>query len=353
MRERRWESEATFQFDDLPALGERLARLGLKPATPEKEVIIYVEEWTVSAPGEIARLSEWPKEDVTLVHVREGWKGDFFLLAGGYHTLFQRYKRSGTYCSVSHPWKVRERLTTHDPNGMFWIGFRDHHSFIRVRLQTTEVITPGETRADNRRDLWIEERRRLVLSAISLLDLPVEPTVENGTLVLRTSEETAALFCSWPDAFGPCQFEYNFPNAFEFLVPAGRLAATLGGIPSTVRAYLTGFPESALREFETTGPGARYAYRCSIHGQLWDLPELLSAIRPDGRLYTTLCEFQTRELYPNMKNAWVIIGVVGLSSGYRIEARLNHAPLPENEMDDWLETLLGFPVAYAPLPPFP
>ena len=136
-------------------------------------------------------------------------------------------------------------------------------------------------------------------------------------------------------------------------MPAGRLAATCGREPATVRAYLTGFSEQALREFETTGPGARYAYRCSIHGQLLDLPELLSVIRPDGRLYTTLCEFQTQELYPNTKNAWVIIGVVGMGNGYKIEVRLNRAPLPENEMDGWLETLLGFPTAYAPLPPFP
>ncbi len=353
MRERRWESKATFEFDDALALGERLARLGLKPATPEKEVIVYIEEWTVSVPGEIARLEAWPKEDATLVHIREGWKGDFFLLAGGYHTLFQRHKGSGTYCSVSHPWNVHETLTAHDPNGMFWVGFRDFHSFIRVRLHTTEVIAPDETRADDRRDLWIEERRRAFLSAITLLDLPIVSAVENGKLVLRTSEETAALFCSWPDAFGPCQFEYNFPNAFEFLVPAGRLAATFGGEPATVRAYLTGFSESALKEFETTGPGARYAYRCSIHGQLLDLPELLSVIRPDGRLYATLCEFQTHELFPSIENAWVIIGIVGMGSGYKIEVRLNRAPLPEEEMSGWLETLLGFPVVYAPLPPFP
>lgn len=353
MRERRWESKAVFGFDDVLRLGERLDRLGLKAATPEKEIIVYIEEWTVAAPGEVERLSAWPKEDVTLVHVRENWRGDFFLLAGAYHTLFQRHKGSGTYCSVSHPWAVHERLTTHEPSGMFWIGFRDLHSFIRVRLHTTEIITPDETRADGRRDIWIEERRRVFQSVIALLDLPIEPEVKNGKLTLRTTEETAALFCSWPDAFGPCQFEYNFPDAFEFLVPAGRLAATFGGKPAVVRAYLTGFSEAALREFETTGPGARFAYRCSIHGQLLDLPELLSVIRPDGRLYTTLCEFQTQELFPNTNNAWVIIGAAGMGSGYKIEARLNRAPLPENEMSGWLETILGFPMAYAPLSPFP
>jgi hypothetical protein len=353
MRERRWESRASFRFGDVTALGGRLARLGLRPATPEKEIIVYVEEWTVSAPGEIRRLEAWSKEDITLVHVREGWKGDFFLLAGGYHTLFQRHRGSGTYCSVSHPWKMDGRWLLHHPLGMFWIGFREQHSFLRVRVHTTEVITPDETRGDNRRELWTAERRLAFQSAVSLLDLPIETILKNGKVVLQATEPAAALLCSWPDAFGPCQFEYNVPDTFEFLVPAGRLAATCGGEPVTVRAYLTGFSEPALKDFETAGPGARYAYRCSVHGRLLDLPELLTAIRPDGRLYATLCEFQTRELDPSLEKAWVIIGVVGTGDGFTIEARLNRAPLPENEMDGWLETLLGFPVSYAPLSPFP
>ncbi len=353
MRERRWESKSVFQFDAVLKLGERLDRLGLKAATPEKEIIVYVEEWSVATPSEITRLESWPKEDVTLVHVRENWQGDFFLLAGAYHTLFQRHRGSGTYCSVSHPWNVHETMTTHVPNGMFWIGFRELHSFIRVRLHTTEVITPDETRADDLRDVWIDERRRAFLSAIALLELPIESEIKNGKLWLRTTEERAALFCSWPDAFGPCQFEYNFPDVFKFLVPAGRLAATHGREPAMVRAYLAGFSEPALKEFELTGPGARFTYRCSIHGQLLDLPELLSAIRPEGRLYTTLCEFQTHDIFPNTNNAWVIIGVVGMGDGFKIEARLNRAPLPEHEMDGWLEALLGFPMDYAPLPPFP
>jgi hypothetical protein len=353
MRERRWESKATFQYDDLPALGGRLARLGLKPAAPDKEIIVYIEEWTVSSPDEIERLEDWPKEDVTLVHVRQNWRGDFFLLAGAYHTLFQRHKGSGHYCSVSHPWDLHETLTTHAPRAMFWVGFRDDHSFIRVRLNTVEVIPPDETVSDERRELWIDERRRAFLSAVSLLDLPIEAAVENRKLILRTFEEGAALLCSWPDAFGPCQFEYNRPDAFEFLVPAGRLAATCGGDPVTVRAYLTGFSESGLKDFETTGPGARYAYRCSVHATLEELPDLLRVIRPDGRLYTTFCEFQTGELDPSMENAWVIIGVVGANNGYKIEARLSRAPLPVDQTTDWLESILEIPLSYAPLPPFP
>jgi len=353
MRERRWESKATFQWDDVSALSGRLAGLGLKPATRNKEIIGYVEEWPVTAPREIDRLDAWPKEDVTLAHIRENWRGDFFLLAGAYHTCFQRHKRSGTYCSVSHPWKMQGRWRTHSPEGMFWIGFRDQHSFIRVRLQTIEVITPDETRGNDRRGLWLEERQRAFQSAVSLLDLPIENRLKNEKVILETAEPSAALLCSWPDAFGPCQFEYNVPDAFEFLVPAGRLAATWGGEPATVRAYLTGFSQPALKDFETTGPGARYAYRCSVHCRFNELSEIFSVISPNGRLYATLCEFQTRELSPEMENAWIIIGVVGTGDGFKVEARLNRAPLPENEMDGWLETLLGFPVSYAPLPPFP
>ena len=353
MRERRWESKATFQWGEVSALSGRLAGLGLKPATRDKEMIGYVEEWPVAAPREINQLDIWPKEDVTLVHIREGWRGDFFLLAGAYHTCFQRNKRSGTYCSVSHPCKMQGRWVTHLPEGMFWIGFRDQHSFIRVRLQTAEVITPDETRGNDRRELWLDERRRAFQTAVSLLDLPIETRVKNEKIILETGEPDAALLCSWPDAFGPCQFEYNLPDAYEFLVPAGRLAATWGGEPAEIRAYLTGFSESALDDFKTAGPGARYAYRCSVHCRFNELPEIFSVISPNGRLYATLCEFQTQELYPWMENAWVIVGIVGTSGGFAIEARLNRAPLPENEMAGWLETLLGFPVSYAPLPPFP
>ncbi len=353
MRERRWESRSRLGFDEVLALGRRLATLGLQPATPVKEIICYIEEWLVETLGDFCRLDPWPTEDVTLVHIREAWRGDFFLLAGAYHTIYQRYQGIGTYCSVSHPWKIDEPLLTHCPRGMFWLGFRHTHAFIRVRLHTTEVITPGETRADDRRILWIRERRRLFLAAIGLLDLPIEPEVENESLVLRTSEKGVALFCSWPDAFGPCQFEYNSSNAFEFLVPASQMAATYAGEPATVRAYLTGFSEPALEEFRTVEESTRFTYRCSTHCKLDELPKVLQAIAPAGRLYATLCEFQTQSLLPNTEDAYGIIGIVGVSGGFQVEARLNRAPLPEDEMAGWLEKLLGHPMVYAPLPPFP
>jgi hypothetical protein len=352
VRERRWETTTPLTFGQVLAAGERLSALGLKPAAPAKDVICYVEEWTVESPKDFDQLDEWPTEDVTLIHVREGWRGDFFLLAGAYHTVYQRYQDVGTYCSISHPWRIRDPLRLHDPRSMFWIGFRHAHSFIRVRLQTNEVITPGETRGDAERVQWLEERRTAFLEAITLLELPIETSIEKRQLVLRPLDSSAAFFCSWPDAFGPCQFEYNTADAFEFLVPSSKLAVTSALGPTDVRAYLTGFSEDALGDFQAIEPTARAVYRCSVHCPLKDLPEIRSLVEPDGRLYSTLCEFQTQELLPECDDASAIIGVIGSRTGFGIEARLNKAPLNEGAMAEWLERLIGHPVAYAPLPAF-
>jgi hypothetical protein len=170
--------------------------------------------------------------------------------------------------------------------------------------------------------------------------------------VLKPADEATPFFCSWPDAFGPCQFEYNSSDAYEFLVPASKLASTFGPQLAGVRTYLTGFSEPALKEFEMVQPGAAYAYRCSVHCSLDELPEVLGAIKPHGRLYATLCEFQTQELLPQGGDASAIVGIVGSGSGFQLEMRLNSAPLREEVMEGWLERLLGQPVRYAPLPPF-
>ncbi|MEW6543475.1 MAG: hypothetical protein AB1411_07680 [Nitrospirota bacterium] len=353
MRERRWESRGRLSFAEALAVGERLAGLGLEPVTPERDVICYIEDWTVATPEDLDRLDPWPTEEVTLVHFREKWQGDFFLLAGGYHTVYQRYQGVGTYCSVSHPWLIRQPLRTHLPRAMYWLGFRHMHGFVRVRLHTAEVVTPGETRADGQRALWLEERQRAFQEAIELLGLPVDWRVEKGGVILRTREDGVPFFCSWPDAFGPCQFEFNSSDPFEFLVPASRLAATWGKEPAALRAYLTGFSEQALEEFQAVEPGAALAYRCSTHCPLDELPEVLEAIAPAGRLYVTLCEFQTRKLLPSGEEASAIVGLVGADGGFQVEARLNRAPLPEAEMSAWLERLLDLRMAYAPLPPFP
>ncbi len=353
MRERRWESPARLTFAEVLAVGERLGRLGLQPAHPARDVICYIEEWLVDEPEAIDQLDPWATEDVTLVHVREGWNGDFFLLAGAYHTVYQRHQSVGTYCSVSHPWHLRHPFRFHLPRAMFWVGFRHTHAFIRVRLQTAEVITPGETRGDGDRDVWLDERRRIFLDVAALLGVPVEAELQKGHVVLSAADRASPFFCSWPDAFGPCQFEYNSADPFEFLVPASRLAATCNGVPATVRAYLTGYTESALHEFRETGPGPlNLAYRCSAHCPLDELPDILEAIAPAGRLYATLCEFQPHGLLARGDEASAIIGIVGADGAFQIEARLNRAPLPDADMPGWLESLLGFPMTYAPLPPF-
>ncbi len=122
MRERRWETTTPLTFGQVLAVGERLAALGLKPAVPAKDVICYVEEWTVESPEDFDQLDAWSTEDVTLIHVREGWRGDFFLLTGAYHTVYQRHQDVGTYCSISHPWRIRDPLRLHDPRSMLWLG---------------------------------------------------------------------------------------------------------------------------------------------------------------------------------------------------------------------------------------
>jgi hypothetical protein len=352
VRERRWETTTPLTFGQALAVGERLGALGLKPAAPANDVICYVEEWTVGSPDEFDQLDPWATEDVTLVHVREGWRGDFFLLAGGYHTVYQRHQDVATYCSVSHPWRIRAPLALHEQRSMLWLGFRHTHSFIRIRLQTRDVVTPGETRADGQRTQWLDERRTAFLEAITVLELPIETDVENNAVVLRVLDTTVPFFCSWPDAFGPCQFEYNTSDAYEFLVPASKLAATSAPEPAGVRAYLTGFSEEALGEFQSIEPGARYAFRCSVHCPLDEVPEILEAIRPDGRIYTTLCEFNTQDLLPQGDEASAIIGIVGFDGRFQIEARLNRAPMKEDLMAGWLERLIGHPVVYAPLPAF-
>jgi hypothetical protein len=360
MRERRWESQEALTEREWLVVGDRLSRLGLALPAPSKELIGYVEEWTVATPDEIDRLSAWHIEDVTLIQVHENWSGDFYLLAGGYQALYRQLHAHGVYCSVSHPFMLNDGPVSglwrkHQPQSFLWIGFRDTHAFVRVRLQTNEVLTPGETRADDQRDRWLEERQRAFESAISMLGLSIEVAVEKGHVVLRATREEAALLCSWPDAFGPCQFEYNINDPLDLLVRAGRLAAT-SPAPAQVRAYLTGFDRRALAQFQAAMAPTRSAYRCSVHCRVDELQKLLNLIAPAGRLYATLCEFQTAALLPDAPkadNAWVIFGMIGQHGRVRVELRLNRAPLPEARMAGWLEELVGLPVVYAPLPAFP
>ena len=354
MRERRWESKNKIDFRDLPEFLNRLSMLGLKPVSFGSDLICYIEDFTVHQPRDFEPLSNWPTEDLTMVHTREDWQGDFYLLAGAYHTIYQEAPGLATYCSISHPWMSEGSMVHHSPQSMFWLGFRDRsQSFIRIRLDTVEVVPPDETQPDIRHTACLEERHQIFKNAIDLLTLPIELSFDQHTLKLSTSNKAVLLLNSWPDAFGPGQFEYNSSDPYEFLVPASRLAASCQNRAVTVRSYLTGFPESVLEKFVEIDCEPRSAYRCSLHSPLEDLSEIQSLIGSDGRLYATLCEFQTNQFLPKNLNAWAIIGVVGRSDGFRIEVRLNRSPVKLEEMTGWLETLLGFPVYYAPLPAFP
>lgn len=354
MRERRWESKHKIDFDDLPEFLNRLATLGLKPASLNSDLICYIEDFTVQEPNDFEPLSDWPTEDLTMVHTREHWQGDFYLLAGAYHSVYQEAPGLATYCSISHPWGTDEALVHHSPQNMFWLGFRDRsQSFIRIRLETIEVIPPGETHTHIPHTDFLEERHLIFKNAIDLLGLSIDLSKDQDTIKLSTSNKNILFLNSWPDAFGPSQFEYNSSDPYEFLVPASRLATSCRNNPITVRSYLTGFSESVLEQFSKIDRKPRSAYRCSLHCPLEDLSEILNIASPDGRVYATLCEFQTKQFLPENANAWVIIGLVGHSKGFQIEVRLNRSPVKIEEMTDWLETLLGLPVAYKPLPAFP
>ena len=236
---------------------------------------------------------------------------------------------------------------------MFWVGFRHIHGFIRVRLHTSQVITPWEKRDEANRNLWIEERQKAFLEAIHILELPIEVKKENEKLKLGDLDQSAAFFCSWADAFGPCQFEYNVSNPFELIVPASRLAERYGEGPRTIRSYLTGFSQTALEAFGGIESGAQLAYRCSAHCELNDFPIILQAIGKKSRLYATLCEFQTQSVFPNLEDIYAIVGIVCVGGEYKIEVRLNRASSSIEEMGDWIEKFLKHKVVYAPLPPFP
>lgn len=353
MREQRWESQRSLSFEEILSTLARLERQGLRAVDPEKEGICYVEEWQVPSPESVQELDPWPIEDVTMIHIMDKWHGDFFLLAGHYHTIFQQYQSVSTYCSISHPWRLPGHFATLEPQSMFWVGFRHTHSFIRIRLHTCEVIAPGDAWVDHQAAIWVEERQNAFQAAIELLELPIVISSGNNKVSLRSTQEEVPFFCSWPDAFGPCQFEFNSSDAFGFLVPASGLASTHHLPTASVRIYLTGFPQQALRDFQEIATDSRYAYRCSAHTCLTELPDILKIVGESGRLYTTICEFHTQRILPHHKDAAAVVGVMTTGNRYQLEIRFNMMPLPKPDMDSWLEELLGVPMNYAPLSPFP
>ena len=353
MREHRWETQATLSFHDILSVANDLRQHGLTSIHEAKEMIGYIEEWEVSDPQQIQTLAPWATEDVTLLHLLDNWQGDFFLLAGRYHSTFQTHQTVNTYCSIAHPWRISRPLATLLPEAWFWVGFRHTHGFIRIRVQTTDVVAPGESVDPPRDRFWLTDREEAFHAAIQLLDLPLEVIRKDDRVLLHSARTDAPLFCSWPDAFGPCQFELNSPDPFEFLVPASQLAATHQGQPANLRVYLTGFSESDLLDFSKIAPNPRFMYRCSIHCTLSDMPDLLQLLEPGGRVYASLAEFQTGHLFPEGADAAAIVGLVGTNGEFRLEIRLNQRPLPHQDTERWLEELVGHTLRYSPLPAFP
>ena len=146
VRERRWTGNPAADLSKLLAVGERLAALRLKPAHPAKDVICYVEDWAVE-------VSRGDRPARSLGHgrcdagafIREAWKGDFFLLAGGYHTVYQRYRGRRHPIARSVIPGVPNRASFHHPISMFWLGFRHKPRLHSRASPDPEVVTPGET----------------------------------------------------------------------------------------------------------------------------------------------------------------------------------------------------------------
>jgi hypothetical protein len=255
------------------------------------------------------------------------------------------------YASLSHPWRIPSHLqvTLHQREAMCWIGFRDTHGFIRVRVVPTEIVTPGEGSGDPRRDQWVSERAEAFAAAIEALDLPLFVDWSEGQPTVGSAEPGCRIAGSWPDAFGPCQFEYVVMDRYELLVPAARLVERLGIRPAELRTFLSGWSPAALAAFHRLQPAAKLLYRGFVHAPLTELPAIAVAVAPQGRVLATLCEFRTPDLLPGADEAYAVIGAIGTREGFTIEVRLNRKPLPAARTETWIEGLIGAPVGYAPL----
>jgi hypothetical protein len=311
----------------------------------------YVEEFWVDRLDEITRLDPWPIEEVTLIESDESWAGDFFVLAARHHELYRAHTTMEAYLSISHPWRIPNplRLTLHQHEALCWIGFRDTHGFIRVRVVPTEIVTPGEGDQDARRDRWISERAEAFGSAIEALELPLFVDWSDGVPMVGSAEPGCRIAGSWPDAFGPCQFEYVVLDRYELLVPAARLVERLGLRPALLRTFLSGWSPDALAAFHQLQPESKLLYRGFVHAQLADLPAIAAAVAPRGRALATLCEFRTPGLLPGAYEAYAVIGAIGDREGFTLEIRLSRMPLPADQTAAWLEALVGVPMVYTPL----
>jgi hypothetical protein len=351
MREHRWETREPVEFDDLLRLCRRLRDAGVAVRPADQVGACYFEEFWVDRLEELRRLEPWPIDEVTLIEIDEAWAGDFFVLAGRHHELYRERASMEAYLSISHPWRIplAGELTAHHREAMFWVGFRDTHGFIRIRLVPTEILTPGEGGQDARRDHWVTERADALAAALEALELPLFVDWSEGAPMVGSAEPGCRISGSWPDAFGPCQFEYVIEDRYALLVPAARLVERLGTRPAVLRTYLSGWPEGALAAFRALQPTTKLLHRGFVHATLNDLPAIADVIAPRGRVLATLGEFSTAGMIPDGREAYAVIGAIGGHDGFAVEMRLNRLPLSRGDTEVWLESLVGAPVAYAPL----
>ncbi|MEW6683286.1 MAG: hypothetical protein AB1451_10260 [Nitrospirota bacterium] len=351
MREHRWETQASLRFDEVVRLCRRLEAARLPMRSVDRLGACYFEEFWVDRLDEITRLDPWPIEEITLIESDETWSGDFFVLAGQHHERYREHVTMEAYLSLSHPWRIPShvRVVLHEREAMCWIGFRDTHGFIRVRVVPTEIVTPGEGEVDVRRDQWVSERADAFAVAIEALELPLFVDWSEGLPMVGSAEPGCRIAGSWPDAFGPCQFEYVVLDRYQLLVPAARLVERLGPRPAGLRTFLSGWSHEALAAFHQLQPASKLLYRGFVHARLADLSAIADAVAPRGRALTTLCEFRTLELLPQAHEAYAVVGAIGDREGFTLEIRLNRRPLPANQTSAWLEALLGVPVVYTPL----
>lgn len=351
VRERRWESRDPLTFEAVLDVADTLQAAHLAVRGRRQEGACYFEEFWIEDVADLDRLDAWPVEEVTLIEVVDDWAGDFFVLAGEHHEAYRARPAMEAYLSLCHPWRLppdRGPHLHHD-EGMFWIGFRNTHGFIRARVIPREIITPGETRGDSQRDEWVRERAEAWTAALDVLELPLFVDWSNGVPEVGSADPGCRIASSWPDAFGPCQFEYVVADRYELLVPAARLVERLGRRPATLRTFLSGWSPDVLDEFHRFQPASQRLYRGYVHACLLDLPELVDTIAPHGRVLSTLCEFRTGEWDQAARDAYAVVGAMAGPDGYRIEVRLSRAPRAEEEMEGWVEQLVGRPMRYAPL----
>ncbi len=354
MREHRWESQSSISFEKVLSLLERLKRAGFKVRENDQDRACYLEEFWINQWDDVDRLDAWIMEEATLVQVNEQWSGDFFVLAGRHHDLYRRYHSMEAYLSLNHPWCFPADVTScyHHEEAMFWIGFRDTHGFVRVRVVPRKIVTPGEKEEESNFAEWQDERRQAFLSAISILNLPLSVHSNQKEFSILSEDPSIAVFISWPDAFGPCQFEAVVTDRYELLVPSARLVSMSGARPATLRTFLSGFSRKVFEEFHQLQPLSRMLYRGYLQAPLLDLPDILSASSPTGRVFVNITEFPTKSLLPTGGDAYAVIGVAGDSSGYKIEVRFNRHPLAPEKIKTWLYEVLDLSMIYSPFPLF-